>query len=141
MEVFILFRVPRTIICHNDPAFLNREFRKLADQYRTSLKFTPFYNPQVNPIERGNRVVETMRAMYISYSHRTWDKHLSEIGCALRTSTHESIRRTPYFVNFDRDMLLSGEGFVQKDLLGNEDGTQVGGASRNEQFRAQFRRC
>lgn len=137
-DVFLLFGVPRTIICDNGSAFRSREFQNLVDRYGSSLKFTAHYNPRANPTERVNRVLKTMIAMYVSDNHRTWDEHLSEIGCAIRTSTHETTGLTPYFVNFGRNMILSGEDYVKQDLLGVEDGTQVGAATRNEQFRAMF---
>lgn len=45
---------------------------------------------------------------------------------------------TPYFVNFGRNMLLSGDDYVHEQMVFIEDGTQVGAVSRNEHFRAMF---
>lgn len=137
-EVFLLFGVPRTIICDNGAAFRGKEFIKLAEKYKSKIKFTAHYNPRANPTERVNRVIKTMMAMYVSDNHRTWDEHLAEIGCALRTSTHETTGLTPYFINFGRNMVLSGEDYSFKEALGCEDGTQEGATSRNNHFRAMF---
>lgn len=138
-DVFLLFGVPRTIICDNGSAFRSHEFRNLADWYQTSLKFTASYNPRANPTERVNRVIKTMMAMYILDTNRTRDEQLFEICCALRTSTHKSTGLTPYFIKFGRNIIWSGEDYSQKDLLGIEDGTQVSSATRNDHFRAMFR--
>lgn len=137
-EVFLVYGVPKTIICDNGSAFRSKEFSKLVQQYKSTIKFTANYNPRANPTERVNRVIKTMIAMYVSDNHRTWDERLPEIGCALRTSTHETTGLTPFFINFGRNMILSGEDYCHKDLLGIEDGTQMGGVTRNEHFRAMF---
>lgn len=137
-EVFLMFGVPRVVICDNGAAFRGKEFQKLLGKFKTKVKFTAHYNPRANPTERVNRVIKTMMAMYISDDHRAWDERLAEIGCALRTSTHEVTGLTPYFMNFGRNMILSGEDYAHKDLLGLEDGTQVGSCSRNEHFRAMY---
>lgn len=138
-DVFLVFGVPKVMICDNGAAFRSREFSNLAQRYKTNIKFTANYNPRANPTERVNRVIKTMMAMYVSDNHRTWDERLPEIGCALRTATHETTGLTPYFINFGRNMILSGDDYDQKDFLGVDDGTQLGSASRNEHFRSMFR--
>nr|CAI5866935.1 unnamed protein product [Callosobruchus analis] len=125
-EVFLVFGVPRIIVCDNGPQYRSRQFLKLAESYKCEVKFTANYHPRANPTEWTNRTYKTMIAMYVSDNHRTWDENLYKIGCALGTSTHETTRLTPYFVNFDRNMMLSGDDYKVGPLLDVEDGTQLG---------------
>nr|CAI5866728.1 unnamed protein product [Callosobruchus analis] len=125
-EVFLVFGVPRIIVCDNGPQYRSRQFLRLAESYKCEVKFTANYHPRANPTERTNRTYKTMIAMYVSDNHRTWDENLHKIGCALRTSTHETTRLTPYFVNFGRNMMLSGDDYKVGPLLDVEDGTQLG---------------
>lgn len=55
---------------------------------------------------------------------------MPEKGSAFRTTTHETIGLGPYFVSVGRNVVLSGEDYTHKDLLGVE--------GRNEQFRIIF---
>lgn len=88
----------------------SKEFQKLCNQYRTKIFYTANYHPQANPVERSNRVIKTMLRTYVRQeNHRTWDEHLFEIGCALRTSPSETTRHSPYFVLFGREHKLFGD--------------------------------
>nr|CAI5819985.1 unnamed protein product [Callosobruchus analis] len=136
-EVFLVFGVPKTIICDNGPQYTARQFSNLARSYQCRIKFTATYHPRANPTERSNRTLKTMLAMYVSDNHRIWDENIHKIGCALRTSTHEVTKLTPYFVNFGRNMMLSGADYSQISS-DSEDGTAMGDKSRNEAFRSMF---
>lgn len=108
-NVFLIFGVPRRIICDNGVQFKSRDFRRFLDQYQVKPSFVSFYHPQANPVERVNRVIKTMLVSYVSDNHRDWDLVLPKITCAIRTAKHEVIGQTPYFVNFGREMNLTGE--------------------------------
>lgn len=137
-EVFLMYGVPRTIICDNGPQFRSREFGKLVQTYKCKIKFSAAYHPRANPTERVNRTLKTMLAMYVSDNHRVWDENLQKIACALRTSTHEVTKLTPFFVNFGRNMILSGEDYANTFINDDGDGTQTGDLSRNESFKKMF---
>ncbi|KAG5884122.1 hypothetical protein JTB14_009177 [Gonioctena quinquepunctata] len=111
---------------------------KFADKHRTLIKFSASYHPRANPTERINRTLKTMLAMYVSDNHCSWDENLDEIACAIRTSRHEVTKLTPYFVNFGRNMVLSGANYGRDDLREIEDGTQTGEGTINEAFRKMF---
>lgn len=138
-EVFLVFGVPRIIICDNGPQYRCRQFLKMAEEYKCQVKFNALYHPRANPTERVNRTLKTMLAMYTSENHRTWDENIHKIACAIRTSTHETTKLTPYFINFGRNMVLSGTDYSSKDLLDVEDGSQTCENSRNESFRNMFK--
>lgn len=137
-EIFLLFGVPRIVMCDNGPQYRSKEFRKLAAEYQVNIKFNANYHPRANPTERTNRTLKTMLAIYVSDNHRCWDENLSKIACAIRTSTHEVTKLTPYFINFGRNMVLSGSDYFTKGILDIEGGVQTSALSRNESFRQMF---
>ncbi|KAJ8910189.1 hypothetical protein NQ315_008987 [Exocentrus adspersus] len=79
-----------------------------------------------------------MLSMYVSDNHRSWDENLDQIACAIRTSKHEVTKLTPYFVNFGRNMNLSGKDYSRPNLLDVEDGTQTNEVCRNESLKGMF---
>lgn len=137
-EVFLIFGVPRILLCDNGPQFRSRQFTNFCKSYQTRIQFNPNYNPRSNPTERINRTLKTMLSMYVSDNHKMWDANLHKIACAIRTSTHEVMKLTPYFVNFGRNMMLSGDDYNIREKLQIEDGTQECDKSRNSFFRDMF---
>lgn len=135
-EVFLVYGVPRIIICDNGPQFTSRQFRKLAEEYQVKIRFNAHYHPQANPTERVNQNLKTMLSIYVSDNHRTWDLNLHKIACALRTAKHETIRHSPYFVNFGRTMILSGKDHQKSEYLRID--TETTSEPRSEGFHKLF---
>lgn len=94
-DVFLLFGVPKTILCGNGPQYKSAIFKKLADNYSVRLRFNAHYHPQANPTERVNQTLKTMLSMYVSDNHWLWDSKLSQVACALKTAHSETIKHTP----------------------------------------------
>lgn len=110
-NVFLLFGTPEFLICDNGSQFRSREFTSLCETYHTKILFTSPYHPQANPVERVNRNLKIMLSSYVQDNHRSWDKVLAQIACAMRTSKHEVISQTPFFVNFGREHCISGKDY------------------------------
>ena len=64
--------------------------------------------PRADPTERVNAVVKTMIATTVKDDHRRWADNLAAVGCAIRTSRHETTGYSPYFANFGREHQLYG---------------------------------
>lgn len=107
-DVFLMFGTPKFIICDNGMQFKSKDFVNMVRSYNTKILYTPHYHPQSNPTERVNRVIKTMLCCYVGDNHRTWDKELQQIACAIRTAKHESTQLTPCFINFGREMSIFG---------------------------------
>lgn len=110
-EIFLIYGVPQNIICDNGGQYRSKQFKKLCKEYGVTLLYNANYHPQANPAERINRVLKTMLSSYITDNHRLWDQNLAKLGCAIRTSRHEVIGHTPYFVNFGREHIVNGKYF------------------------------
>lgn len=108
--VFLIFGVPRVIISDNGPQYKN-EYLKLLEKYKIRPKFNANFHAQANPTERYNRTLKFLLSAYASDNHQRWDENLAELTCAMRTSRNETTKYTPYFVNFGRRMMLSGDDY------------------------------
>lgn len=108
-KFFLLFGTPMFLTCDNGVQMKSKDFQDLCKKYKSRIFYTASYNPRANPVERQNRVVKTMLRTYVKQeNHRTWDEHLQEIGCAIRTSPSETTKYSPYFVLFGKEHKLYG---------------------------------
>lgn len=123
-QVFLLFGVPEYLICDNGVQFRSKEFKNMCESYKTKVLYNAAYHAQANPVERVNGVMKTMLASYVSDNQRQWDKLLPKVGCAIRTSAHEAIGMTPYFVNFGREHIVSGNQYTQPSFVNNNADTK-----------------
>lgn len=113
--IFLVYGSPQFLMCDNGVQMTSKEFKALCDKYKTKIFYTANYYPRADPTERVNRVVKTMLRSYVNQqNHRTWDENLAAIGCAIRTSRHETTGHTPYFINFGREHKLYGQDFSEK---------------------------
>lgn len=137
-QVFLLFGVPRILICDNGPQYRSKQFQSMATSYQCRIKYCAAYHPQANPTERINKNIKTMLAMFVSENHREWDVYLPKIACALRTCKHEATKLSPYFVNFGRSMIMSGEEYAVKDVLDTDSHERLLSSVRNEFLKKIF---
>lgn len=108
-NVFYIFGAPQVIVCDNGKQLTSNMFRGLAKEFGSQLWFNCKYHPQVNPVERVNKVVGAAIRSYIKDKrHDKWDSNIHEIGYALRTAVHESTGYTPVFLNFGRFVPVHG---------------------------------
>lgn len=110
-NVFMGYGVPKFLICDNGSEFIGQPVKKLAEQYEVKMLLNASRHPQANPTERVNKNIVTMLRAYVGNNHRHWDKHVAQLGFALRSSVHESTGYSPNFLNFGRELPISGAGF------------------------------
>lgn len=121
-NVLLIFGAPQYLLTDNGVQFRSKEFKHLATSYKIQILFNAYYHAQANPVERTHRVLKTMLASYVKDNHRTWDRFLPKVACAVRTAVHEVIGMTPYFANFGREMTLEGTQYpntVNSETLEN----------------------
>lgn len=121
-DVFLMFGVPQIVMCDNGPQFVSAAFRKLMERYNVQkIWYNAAYHPQVNPVERSNRVIGTAIRAYVEENHRNWDAEIFKIGHAIRNAVHEVTGFTPSFLNFGRTVPASGDYFGKLDNTKNEE--------------------
>lgn len=116
-EVFLVYGVPQVVLTDNATNFVSKKFRSLLKKYNVKEFLNARYFPQNNPTERVNRSIGASVRAYMEKDHREWDKHLAEIACAFRTSTHESTHYSPYYLNFGRNMVTNGKDYKIPNLV------------------------
>lgn len=103
-HVILVYGIPQKLILDNGPQFRSRQFKELMNHYGIQPRFTAYYHPQANPVERVHRVLKSIISSYVGDNHRTWDRLLARAGCAIRSAKHEVTALTPNFVVFGREL-------------------------------------
>lgn len=108
-NVFLDNGAPRLIVVDNGPQLSSREFREALAAYGVEAQFTPYYHPQANPVERMNKEVGNILAIFVGENQRKWDVYLPQVQYVLRTSKHETTQYTPAYLQLGRELSLSGK--------------------------------
>ena len=90
------------LVTDNGPEFKNETLEKSLREHNVRRVLIPPHFPAAHPVERANRTLKTMIAIFVGQNHRTWDKHLHELRHAFNTATRTSTRVSPAFLNFGR---------------------------------------
>lgn len=102
-EVFLVYGTPQVLTVDNGTQFTGKLFKDFTKEYGVKIWYNARYHPQVNQVERVNRVVETAIRSYIKdKKHKHWDQEISKIAYALRTAVHEVTGVSPTYINFGR---------------------------------------
>ena len=88
-DIFLTYSVHEFLICDNGTQMRSKEFTKLAKTYDVKLAYPPLYYPRADPTERTNKELKRLLATYVGQNHRSWDRNLTALACALRTSRSE----------------------------------------------------
>uniref|UniRef100_A0ABD2XIF1 Integrase catalytic domain-containing protein n=1 Tax=Trichogramma kaykai TaxID=54128 RepID=A0ABD2XIF1_9HYME len=104
LEELIFFRweVPDFLLTDNGYEFINKTLKTVLDEYGVHHVTTPPYHPQANLVERSNRMLKTLIAIYAQKDHREWDRHLPELRQAINTSVQSTTKVSPAYLNFGR---------------------------------------
>lgn len=137
-DVFLVYGSPQYLVCDNGTPMKSHAFQTLCKKYKTVISYTAAYLPRADPTERVNRVVKTLISSYTRESHRNWDKHIASIACAIRTAKHETVRYTPYFINFGREYKLYGQDFIETVPVDSDLDPSNEVSKRQEGFRKVF---
>ena len=105
----IVCRVGMPSVIHSDPGreFENKvmhELCLLGDSHKT--KTTPYHPESDGLVERFNRTLLMMLAMFASEHKDDWDDLLLPVMMAYRSSVHESMGFSPYRLMFGEECTL-----------------------------------
>lgn len=102
------YGTPSILITDNGTNFVSRKMASLVEVLNIQHLKTPFYHSQANPVERSNRNIKQLIVTYIGKNHRKWDANLGELQLALNSVKQDSTKFSPAFLNFGRELKLSG---------------------------------
>jgi hypothetical protein len=127
-HVFRAHGLPRQLVSDCDPRFTGTFWRALMQRLGVSQALSSAFHPQTDGnTERVNRVLEDMLRHYIDPAQATWDSLLPLVEFAINDSVHESVRSTPFMLNFGKrprlpvDLVLAGEESTAVELQSTND--------------------
>jgi hypothetical protein len=114
-NVFRLHGLPSDIVSDRDPKFTSKFWESLMDQLGITLKRSTAFHPQTDGnTERVNRVVEDMLRHFIKSDQSNWDDMLPLVEFAINNSYHDSIKSTPFVLNYGRSPHLPIKRVIPK---------------------------
>lgn len=116
-NVFLTYGVPEILLTDNGPVFKSKSYLNLCEHYEVKTWKSAVYHAQNNPVEKVNLSIGSAIRSYIGDNHKTWDKHIEKIACALRTAEHGTTKFTPFYLNFGFQMSTSGNSYKLSDTL------------------------
>lgn len=121
-HIFLVFGVPKYLVCDNGPQFTATKFQNFLQSYGVTLWYSARYHPQANAAEAANKTAETAIRAYLKDddNHKAWDANLAEIACAMNTARHTSTMVPPFFALFGKHMCTSATDYITQQH-DNED--------------------
>lgn len=113
-DVFLRMGVPETLLSDNARALVGRRMIELLNKYSVTHWTNAIFHSQSNPAERYIRtVVDAVRSQLFANgrSQRNWDLDIPMIQSAINCTVNEATGKTPFFINFGREMILSGDDY------------------------------
>ena len=102
-HVFTKFGWPEKIISDRDPRFTGAFWQRVHFLNGTRLGMSSAFHPQTDgQTEVYNRILEDMLRHYVSPQLDNWDIYLSCAEFAINNGYVESIKTTPFFLNYGR---------------------------------------
>lgn len=102
-KVCCRFGIPEYLVSDRDGRFTSAFFKEVCSRLGIKQSMSTAYHPQTDgQTERMNRVLEEMLRSFGSTAFKTWDLHLPECEFAINNAFNESIRNTPFFLNYGR---------------------------------------
>lgn len=95
---------PGKFVSDNGKEFDNGRVKEYLQECGIEFEKTPIHHAQADPVERVNRDVKTMIAMYVEDNHKEWDKHIPQFAFAYNTSWHSATGKTPAFLIHAREL-------------------------------------
>jgi len=103
-HVLKLHGFPANFVSDRDPKFRSIFWQELLRCCNCYGHMSSSYHPQSDgQTERTNRVLEDMLRHYVGPLHNDWDQHLACAEFAINNSYQESIKNTPFRLNYGRD--------------------------------------
>jgi transposase InsO family protein len=94
---------PESVRTDNGTQFTSKLWMDVCEKVGIRAMKTVSYRPKGNPTERHNRTIKQCINSYVS-SHRDWDKHISSIAFAIRSSPSDTTSFTPAALTFGREL-------------------------------------
>jgi hypothetical protein len=113
-EIFPRFGCPLQIVTDNGTENVNKVVRETMERLNISHVLTSVYHPQSNAkVERFHRTLHDILAKRLTENQQLWDLQLAQALAAIRFSVSESSRFSPYFLLYNRDVVLPVDNLMK----------------------------
>jgi hypothetical protein len=120
--VFCHHGLPSSIVSDRDTRFTSKVWTELMRLIGTSLNMSSAFHPQTDGLtERYNRVLEEYLRSYVSATRDDWDEWLPMAQFAINNSKQESLKATPFFLNYGRHPRTPAALVTSSDVPGAEE--------------------
>jgi len=120
--VFAQHGLPASIVSDRDSRFTSKVWSELMRLLGTRLDMSSAFHPQTDGLtERYNRVLEEYLRSYVSSTYDDWDEWLPLAQFAVNNSKQESLRETPFYLNFGRHPRTPATLVANSDNPGAEE--------------------
>ena len=106
-EIICRHGCPEVIQSDRGSSFDNQLISELTERYDIKQKLVAPYRPQSNGlVERFNKTLGSALAKLAQQDVHTWDRYLSGVLLAYRTTQHATTRFSPFYLTYGRDPRL-----------------------------------
>ena len=107
---FRLHGVPMQLVTDRDSKFTAAFWKEVCRLLRIEQAMSTAFHPQTDgQTERVNRILEDMLRHYVNPMLNDWDDHLDAVEFAVNNAWQESIRTTPFMLNYGQQPRLPGQ--------------------------------
>jgi hypothetical protein len=107
LDVFTRHGTPKILLSDQGRNFESNMVKELCNAMGIDKRRTSPYHPECDGmVERFNRTLLDMLAMYVNDYHSDWDMWIPQVTFAYRTSIHSSTNMSPYEVMYGRKAVL-----------------------------------
>ncbi len=100
-NVVRLHGLTRTLISDCGPQFNDKFWEKVCEILGTDKRMSSAYHPHTDgQTDRTIRTLEEMLRSYVGYEQNDWDSQLACAGFAINYSWQESVKNTPFYLNY-----------------------------------------
>ena len=103
-EVFSRHGMPKQLVSDRGSVFTSNFWKEFMEQLQCKHAMSTAYHPQTDGnTERVNRVMEDMLRHLVMSDSSKWDIVLPMVEFAINNSHHDSIKTTPFMLNYGRN--------------------------------------
>ena len=125
-RVFQYFGTPLNIVSDRGPQFASQFFQEFFKGLGTRLSLSTANHPQSDGLtERYNRVILEILRTLVDSDLDSWHLCLPLIQFAINNTTHSIMRKSPFFLNFNRDAVIPTDLLVGIASPSNKDAAEI----------------
>ena len=103
VDYCLRYGFPKYIRSDNGSQFTSNVWDEVCRSLLIKPRRTVTYRPQGNPTERSNKTIKQCIKTYAE-SHHSWDKYLSAVAFAIRTSPNDTTGYSPALLTFGEEL-------------------------------------